>query len=101
MTGYQGCYRRAYRCLGAAAEIAEDVRAVLDSAVADRLAEATAVGTTYTTSMLYLPIRAGDVGAFAYRDSSGAQIGSRQVILTQREVDLDATMRMQCTFQEV
>ena len=31
MTGYQGCYRRAYRCLGAAAEIAEDVRAVLET----------------------------------------------------------------------
>ena len=29
MTGYKGCYQRAYRCLGAAAEIAQDVRATL------------------------------------------------------------------------
>ncbi|MGN1004589.1 MAG: hypothetical protein ACI4O5_07090 [Oscillospiraceae bacterium] len=29
MTGYKGCYKRAYRCLGAAAEIAEDMRAIL------------------------------------------------------------------------
>ena len=29
MTGYKGCYQRAYRCLGAAAEIAQDVRAAL------------------------------------------------------------------------
>ena len=29
MTGYKECYKRAYRCLGAAAEIAEDMRAIL------------------------------------------------------------------------
>lgn len=29
MTGYKDCYKRAYRCLGAASEIAEDVRAIL------------------------------------------------------------------------
>lgn len=29
MKGYKGCYQRAYRCLGAAAEIAEDMRAIL------------------------------------------------------------------------
>lgn len=29
MTGYKDCYKRAYRCLGAAAEIAEDMRAIL------------------------------------------------------------------------
>lgn len=29
MKGYKGCYQRAYRCLGAAAEINEDVRATL------------------------------------------------------------------------
>lgn len=29
MRGYKGCYQRAYRCLGAAAEIREDVRATL------------------------------------------------------------------------
>lgn len=29
MTGYKDCYKRAYRCLGAAAEIAEDTRAIL------------------------------------------------------------------------
>jgi len=29
MKGYKGCYQRAYRCLGAAAEILEDVRASL------------------------------------------------------------------------
>ncbi len=29
MTGYKGCYQRAYRCLGAAAEIMEDQRATL------------------------------------------------------------------------
>lgn len=29
MKGYKGCYQRAYRCLGAAAEIREDVRSTL------------------------------------------------------------------------
>lgn len=29
MTGYKGCYQRAYRCLGAAAEIMEDQRSAL------------------------------------------------------------------------
>lgn len=29
MKGYKGCYQRAYRCLGAAAEVEEDVRATL------------------------------------------------------------------------
>ena len=29
MKGYKGCYQRAYRCLGAAAEILEDQRSVL------------------------------------------------------------------------
>ena len=29
MNGYKECYRRAYRCLGAAAEIQEDLRAIL------------------------------------------------------------------------
>ncbi len=29
MVGYKECYKRAYRCLGAAAEIAEDMRAIL------------------------------------------------------------------------
>lgn len=29
MSGYKGCYSRAYRCLGAAAQIQEDVRALL------------------------------------------------------------------------
>ena len=29
MTGYKGCYQRAYRCLGASAEIFEDVRSTL------------------------------------------------------------------------
>ena len=29
MNGYKDCYRRAYRCLGAAAEISEDLRAIL------------------------------------------------------------------------
>lgn len=29
MSGYKDCYKRAYRCLGAAAEIAEDMRSIL------------------------------------------------------------------------
>ena len=29
MKGYKGCYQRAYRCLGAAAEIFEDMRSTL------------------------------------------------------------------------
>lgn len=29
MTGYKGCYQRAYRCLGAAAEIGADMRSIL------------------------------------------------------------------------
>ena len=29
MKGYKGCYQRAYRCLGAAAEIFEDMRCTL------------------------------------------------------------------------
>ena len=40
MAGYKGCYQRAYRCLGAAAEIMEDQRAaLLTDALARKLAK--------------------------------------------------------------
>lgn len=40
MTGYKACYQRAYRCLGAAAAIAEDLRATLSTpALEERLAK--------------------------------------------------------------
>jgi len=40
MSGYKGCYQRAYRCLGAAAEIMEDQRsALLTEALAQKLAK--------------------------------------------------------------
>ena len=40
MSGYKGCYQRAYRCLGAAAEIMEDQRAtLLTDALAQKLAK--------------------------------------------------------------
>ena len=40
MSGYKGCYQRAYRCLGAAAEIMEDQRsALLTDALSQKLAK--------------------------------------------------------------
>jgi hypothetical protein len=40
MSGYQGCYQRAYRCLSAAGEIFEDVRAILlTQALSEKLAK--------------------------------------------------------------
>lgn len=40
MAGYKGCYQRAYRCLGAAAEIVEDQRsALLTEALSQKLAK--------------------------------------------------------------
>ena len=40
MTGYKACYQRAYRCLGAAAAIQEDLRATLTTpALEERLAK--------------------------------------------------------------
>ena len=40
MSGYKGCYQRAYRCLGAAAEIIEDQRsALLTDALSQKLAK--------------------------------------------------------------
>ena len=40
MSGYKGCYQRAYRCLGAAAEIMEDQRsALLTEPLAQKLAK--------------------------------------------------------------
>ena len=40
MSGYQGCYQRAYRCLGASAEIFEDQRgALLTPALSEKLAK--------------------------------------------------------------
>ncbi|WP_243154138.1 hypothetical protein [Pseudoflavonifractor sp. 60] len=40
MSGYKGCYQRAYRCLGAAAEIMEDQRsALLTEALSQKLAK--------------------------------------------------------------
>ena len=40
MVGYKGCYQRAYRCLGAAAEIIEDQRAtLLTDALSQKLAK--------------------------------------------------------------
>ena len=40
MAGYKGCYQRAYRCLGAAAEVFEDQRsALLSQSLSDKLAK--------------------------------------------------------------
>lgn len=40
MSGYKGCYQRAYRCLGAAAEIFEDMRStLLTDALSEKLAK--------------------------------------------------------------
>jgi len=40
MTGYKGCYQRAYRCLGASAEIFEDLRStLLTPALGEKLAK--------------------------------------------------------------
>lgn len=40
MAGYQGCYQRAYRCLGASAEIFEDLRStLLTPALSEKLAK--------------------------------------------------------------
>lgn len=40
MTGYKGCYQRAYRCLGASAEIFEDQRAaLLTDSLSEKLAK--------------------------------------------------------------
>lgn len=40
MSGYKGCYQRAYRCLGAAAEIFEDIRTtLLTQQLSDKLAK--------------------------------------------------------------
>ena len=40
MSGYKGCYQRAYRCLGASAEIFEDIRAtLLTPALSEKLAK--------------------------------------------------------------
>ena len=40
MSGYKGCYQRAYRCLGASAELFEDQRsALLTQALCDKLAK--------------------------------------------------------------
>lgn len=40
MSGYQGCYQRAYRCLGASAELFEDQRsALLTQSLSDKLAK--------------------------------------------------------------
>ena len=40
MSGYKGCYQRAYRCLGAAAELAEDMRAtLLTQSLSEKLAK--------------------------------------------------------------
>ena len=40
MSGYKGCYQRAYRCLGASAELFEDQRsALLTQALSDKLAK--------------------------------------------------------------
>ena len=40
MSGYKGCYQRAYRCLGAAAEIMEDQRsALLTDSLSQKLAK--------------------------------------------------------------
>ena len=40
MSGYKGCYQRAYRCLGASAEIYEDMRtALLSDALTEKLAK--------------------------------------------------------------
>jgi hypothetical protein len=40
MADYRGCYQRAYRCLGAAADVAEDARAILlTDALSEKLAK--------------------------------------------------------------
>ena len=44
MTGYKDCYKRAYRCLGAAAEIKEDMQAILTTDTLEAKAEKRARG---------------------------------------------------------
>ena len=44
MAGYEDCYKRAYRCLGAAAEISEDMRAILTTNTLEAKAEKRAKG---------------------------------------------------------
>ena len=45
MSGYKGCYQRAYRCLNAAADIMEDQRAVLlTDTLAQKLRTGNAMG---------------------------------------------------------
>ena len=44
MTGYKDCYQRAYRCLGAAAQIAEDMRSTLLSSALEEKMQKRAAG---------------------------------------------------------
>lgn len=79
----------------------DGVQEAVDAKAASRLAQLANASAVYSADMLYLPVRCGEVGTFWYSDSPDGDGLLVRGLLTQREIDLDAAMRMRATFEEV
>jgi len=84
-------------------EEGQNVQAVLDKLVRQRLSELSDVRRTYSAEMLYRPdVRVGTVGSVMYSDSEdGVAVGPVTCFVSEREVTLDAAMRTRLTLEEV
>lgn len=79
----------------------EGVQDAVDAEAASALAQVSSAPAVYSADMLYRPVRCGEVGTFWYADSPDDAGLFVRGLLTQREIDLDAAMRMRATFEEV
>lgn len=78
-----------------------EVRAALEKAAKKTLKEKSDYSRKFSVSMLYSPIGAGLVGNFVYKDSDFDEGFNVKCLISQTEVHLDATMTMECTFEEI
>lgn len=95
-TGY---WKTDYRTMSDPPE--DGVQEAVDAEAASVLAQVANAPAVYSADMLYLPVRCGEVGTFWYADSPDDAGLAVRGLLTQREIDLDAAMRMRATFEEV
>lgn len=78
----------------------DQVKTALQSQVDDSIAAIAEVRRSLFCSMLYQPIRAGEVGRFNYIDG-GQEISTRAILAT-REINWsNGSLTMNCTFEEV
>lgn len=93
-----GYWKTDYRAMSDPPE--EGVQEAVDAEAASVLAQEASEPAVYSADMLYRPVRCGEVGTFWYADSPDDPGLAVRGLLVQREIDLDAAMRMRATFEE-